>query len=364
MGDCMRTLFIENKRCPFCDLELENGNVICSDNLSIPLLECKDCHAYFYKRYWYNKLVKIAKENNRKLNRDIFIFEEILPKVKTESKPKKKKKEKQKKTKITGHRSKNKYISELPVEIISTPKQPIDEEIKLCGYYKKNFCLYSDDKCKPYSIRCKLKVSNKKTSSNRKIESDISNSTETRIPERFVTAIVLTYNRKCVYEEHGLEFIIGVCKIAKKDGTIGEIKFPASYCPVCDRYFVYKTDFIKAKESGVLLCEVEDKTQHYLEKHTLNFSGKESKVHALGYNVSRQSNYTYEQRKFILANMIENYGITRSDILSIIDVNIARHKNQTNYSNAVSKWKMDREFVINYKRGDCPEVIISKLILR
>ncbi|MBO5371213.1 MAG: hypothetical protein J6A75_00675 [Lachnospiraceae bacterium] len=359
----MGTIYIKNKRCSFCDSKLENGNVICPNGISIPLLECKACHVYYYKRHWYDMLQKMAKENNCKLNRDVYVFEEVLPKIKPSKKKKKNKQKPQnKQPKNPNGKKKSKSISELPAEKISTPKQPINIDIKSCNYYRKNYCIYNNDRCQPYSIRCKLRLSHMKLPSSVKTKSE--EVFKTAALEHFVTAIVLTYNRKCIYEEHGLEYVIGVCKVARFNGTVGDVKFPASYCPVCNSYFVHKADFIKAKERGVLLCEVEDRTPQYLEKHKFSFIGNESRVHALGYNVSRQSNYTYNQRKLILANIIENYGINRFEILSIIDVNIARHKNQPNYSEAIRKWKMDREFVLNYKSGDCPEVIISRVVLR
>lgn len=61
--------------------------------------------------------------------------------------------------------------------------------------------------------------------------------------------------------------------------------------------------------------------------------------------------------------MIENYDITKHEILSIIDMNIARHSKFRNHSEAVSKWREDRAFVMSYRRGDCPEVLIDSVII-
>lgn len=60
---------------------------------------------------------------------------------------------------------------------------------------------------------------------------------------------------------------------------------------------------------------------------------------------------------------MENYNISKHEILSMLDVNIARKENLPNYSEAVSKWKEDREFVENYKHGDIPEVLIDKITI-
>lgn len=68
------------------------------------------------------------------------------------------------------------------------------------------------------------------------------------------------------------------------------------------------------------MCQVIDKTPEYLSKNKSSYSATESRVHSLGYNVIKQGyNYSFEQRKIILANIIENYGISQHEILSMID---------------------------------------------
>lgn len=101
-----------------------------------------------------------------------------------------------------------------------------------------------------------------------------------------------------------------------------------------------------------------------MSKHGGSYTTTESRVHSLGYNVIKQRyNYTFEQRKIILANIIENYGITQHEILSMLDVNIARKINVPKYEDAVKKWQQDREFIINYKTNDIPEVIVDEIIV-
>ncbi len=33
------------------------------------------------------------------------------------------------------------------------------------------------------------------------------------------------------------------------------------------------------------------------------------------------------------------------------------------YADTVAKWQQDREFVVNYNFGDCPEVIIDEIMV-
>lgn len=47
----------------------------------------------------------------------------------------------------------------------------------------------------------------------------------------------------------------------------------------------------------------------------------------------------------------------------MLDTNIARKINLPNYADVVAKWQQDRNFVVNYELGDCPEVIINEVVV-
>ncbi|MCM1212246.1 MAG: hypothetical protein NC318_11640 [Blautia sp.] len=182
---------------------------------------------------------------------------------------------------------------------------------------------------------------------------------------QYVKAIVLSHNRKCVFEEHRLTSVTAIIRVlTTNNNKVIDIKVPAAYCKECNQYIILKTDFKSIKQKGTLLCHVIDETPEYIAKHkNSSYSGTESKVHWLGYNVIKQHGYTFAQRKIILANIIENYGITQHEILSMLDANIARKVNLPNYEEAVEKWKQDREFVSNYKTGDVPEVVVDEVVI-
>ncbi len=179
-----------------------------------------------------------------------------------------------------------------------------------------------------------------------------------------ITTIVLSDNRKCTNNEHNIIDISAKLRIAKPNGDILMYSIPAAYCKECDTYFVLKKDYKTAKLNGKILCPVIDMTwkgEKSNKGKTLSCS--ESRIHQLGYNVKRGSNYTIEQRRLILANIIENTNISRHEIESCITRSIMQHKNQPNYADAVSAWMQDLEFVQNYKDGDMMEVVIDKMII-
>ncbi|MCI8983484.1 MAG: hypothetical protein HFG78_13970 [Hungatella sp.] len=236
--------------------------------------------------------------------------------------------------------------------------------VKGCPYYKNKICVYFDDLCNPHSVKCKnsgiLRTEDKRNNSNIKIGEKL-NSNNKKVSTRQVNTVVLLNNRKCIYEDHSVIDINAVIRVATPLKII-KVSIPAAYCKKCNKYIILKEDFKRLKEKGVLLCEVIDRTSGK-SNNSKEFYGDESRIHSLGYNVTKRQDYTYEQRKYILANMIENYDITKHEILSIIDMNIARHSKFRNHSEAVSKWREDRAFVMSYRRGDCPEVLIDSVII-
>lgn len=266
----------------------------------------------------------------------------------------------------------NQTIKEIPYEKVEKTKITIDFNIvKNCRYFKNKICTYFNDVCNPNSIRCKnpdiLLHKDRHISQNSNKQS-VTNKTEIKKSEKsqYVKAVVLSHNRKCVYEEHHLTPVTAIIKVlAINNNKVIDVKIPAAHCKECNQYIILKTDFNSIKQKGTLLCRVIDETPEYIAKHkNSSYSGTESKVHRLGYNVIKQGyNYTFAQRRIILANIIENYGITQHEILSMLDTNIARKINLPNYTEAVEKWQKDREFVANYKTGDVPEVIIDEIIV-
>lgn len=243
-------------------------------------------------------------------------------------------------------------------------KDPEMGIVETCPYYKNKTCVYFDDLCNPHSVKCKnpeiLLTGNKQNNSNSKTGKK-PNSNNKKVLTRQVKTVVLLNSRKCIYEDHSVIDINAVIRVATPLKII-KVSIPAAYCKKCNKYIILKEDFKRLKEKGVLLCEVIDRTGGKSD-NSKEFYGDESRIHSLGYNVTKRQGYTYEQRKYILANMIENYNITKHEILSIIDMNIARHGKLRNHGEAVSKWREDRAFVVSYKRGDCPEVLINKVII-
>ena len=81
-----------------------------------------------------------------------------------------------------------------------------------------------------------------------------------------------------------------------------------------------------------------------------------------GYNVKASSGLTEKQRIEILKNIIENKIMTPHRIVSYLDFFISQKQYMPQYSEAISKWKHDREFVLQYQNEQKREVEISRII--
>lgn len=305
----MSKVLFDLKRCPYCKTELIKSFVNYHNKLKIQCLECIECNSYLFSKSNYKYLQELAAKENRRLNSHVHYY--TLPEFAWD--------DSNAKRLIINEDNKSNKISKINKK--PKPKNKIEKSVK------------------------------------QKYNNENSNNPQ------YVKSIVLSYNRKCFNEKHTIIDIIAIIKVATHSGII-EVKKPAAYCPECSQYIILKSDFKSIKKKGALLCEVIDKTPKALENHNnQSYLGTESKIHALGYNVIKEYGYTYKQRKIILANIMENYNISKHEILSMLDTNIARKIKLPNYADAVSKWKEDRIFVENYKRGDIPEVLIDKVTI-
>lgn len=240
---------------------------------------------------------------------------------------------------------------------------------KTCIYFNKekltcglthHFCKDADN-CNSYSTHSKEPVSQRTVK--QKKHSDPELKERRNIGEVGITGIVLNDNRKCTNDNHKITDVNATLRIGKTDGEILNYIIPAAYCEMCDRYFVLKRDYKNAKSQGVILCPIIDMTGKVNNQNKKILSTSESRIHQLGYNVKQGNGYTKEQRQLILANILENTNISKHEIESCILRPMQQHKNQSNYSSAVSAWEQDLKFIREYKLGDIQEVIIDKNII-
>lgn len=115
----------------------------------------------------------------------------------------------------------NGTIREIPSEKIGRFQTVIDKkQIIKCPYYKNKLCIYFDGLCNPYSVKCTnrgilalLSESNSKSKRN-KSDDNKSQDNITYIQQpKYVKAVILSNNRKCIYEEHDIIGISATFKV-------------------------------------------------------------------------------------------------------------------------------------------------------
>lgn len=340
----------DSHNCPFCQTELINSTVHCSGYKKYACLECPKCHSYFFTKNTYKILYNLAEKDNQKLSSKVHYYDpdtsiwskKTVSKINNKKLTIKKSKDSRSTQKV-NHSKHNKILARIKFGHAND-----------CLYYENAYCILMKNECDPSSLACDFK---KDYSDNTKLQ-------EINSKEKGVTALVISDNRRCIYNEHKLQDVLLIVRIAPKNGDIMDSQILASCCKTCDEYFILKSDYYRLKDQGAILCPIEDRTikQNGTQKYAN--AGSESRIHQLGYNVKKGSKFTNKQRQIILANIIENTGITKAEIKSNIIRCINQHKRHKGYENAIICWQNDLEFINNYHIGDIPKIKVDKLILK
>lgn len=354
----MSTVIIKSRKCPFCKSILTYTSIRCPDNKRINCSECHKCDSYFLTSHNYKKLDDISKTFGTVLKSNIYAYKM----VNQEPFSKKQKYSYQKSDHKYAKSTKGKSLKIMKRGNITYSPDNCMIKRKTCEYYMDDLCSFTNEECNLNSEKCPKNVST--TNAAVKDKATQRKRKRKNINDVGVTAIVLSDNRKCLNNRHIIKDVNATIRVADKNGEIINYLIPCAYCDICDLYFVFKVDYDKAKKHGVILCPVINRTKQYLQKHSTKATNiNESRIHQLGYNVRSGSGYTPEQRHVILANIMENTNISKHEIESCILRPMMQHKSQPNYADAIKAWKQDLDFIKNYKRGDCPEVIIDKIII-
>lgn len=190
--------------------------------------------------------------------------------------------------------------------------------------------------------------------------------TNTILKQRPITSadvVVLSSSKRCTAQHHRVEDYIGLLPVTTKFGC-NKIEINVSYCKDCERFTMLKSEYLKIV--GTPVCEVRDLSTNKIINHSSNdFFGetKEHKLHRLGYNVRYGNGMSNFDRQRLLARIINNKELSRDEIISHIEYCININSNKPNMDLAVRKWKMDLEFLHNFK-PDAEKVAIGSITLK
>ena len=85
-------------------------------------------------------------------------------------------------------------------------------------------------------------------------------------------------------------------------------------------------------------------------------------MNVYGYNVNATENLTHSQRHEILAGMVDRKVITKERIASYLAFFIKGAQNRRiDMRDAIEKWNIDRDFILDYKVGSRRTVEPTKI---
>ena len=126
---------------------------------------------------------------------------------------------------------------------------------------------------------------------------------------------------KCMHHDHHLQNIDAKIDIIDKLGNIKHEIVSAGYCPNCNIFFLMESTYQKLKLKGTLVCRISDE-KTYLNGTTSENGmrlAQESILMQYGYNVSQLEDLSSARRKKILAVLVDNDVLTKSEIISYLD---------------------------------------------
>lgn len=169
---------------------------------------------------------------------------------------------------------------------------------------------------------------------------------------------------KCMHKKHRIDNVDAIINI-DDDGKKRQIKISAGYCSQCRIYFILDSTYQNLKRQGMLLCRVTDEKRYMKSESTSEMKlAQESLLMQYGYNVSKAEQLTSVARQKILAVIIDNKIMAKSEIISYLNFFVSQRNAIPNMEIAISKWESDREFVENYRIGEYSQFGVSAIYRR
>lgn len=264
---------------------------------------------------------------------------------------------------------------------IDSVKEIIRQSQKKCSYCRKGNCMYLKQKCIPYQKQCidyyrfiakileKSKEQNtiKNKPINREQPKQNANNLKQQkaIPEIGLKDFVVRANVfKCMHNKHKIDNVVAMINI-DDNGKRKQIKISAGYCSQCKIYFIMDSTYQNLKTKGMVLCRVSDEKNYMKGGYVSGIKlAQESLLMQYGYNVSQTEGLTATARQKILAVIIDNKIMSKSEIISYIDFFISQRSSNSRMEVAISKWEADREFVENYRIGEYTQFGVNAIYRR
>lgn len=266
-----------------------------------------------------------------------------------------------------------------------------------CAYSKNSQCMrMKEGSCIPYSKMClhyaayknsieeesreknnkivelKKQVKEQKKLENKKALKTLKNENKMQTPKASTIQkqisikdfLIRTNVFKCMHSHHNIENIDAtVC--VDNNGKKQFVQISAGYCKQCNVYFIMESTYKELKRRGIILCRITDEKSYMKSSFSNGMQlAQESMLMQYGYNVSQTSGLSAQRRQKILALLIDNKALSKSEIISYLDFFINQRASQSRMKIAISKWEADREFVEHYRIGEYTQYGVNAIYRR
>ena len=145
-----------------------------------------------------------------------------------------------------------------------------------------------------------------------------------------------------MHSHHNIENIDAtVC--VDNNGKKQFVQISAGYCKQCNVYFIMESTYKELKRRGIILCRITDEKSYMKSSFSNGMQlAQESMLMQYGYNVSQTSGLSAQRRQKILALLIDNKALSKSEIISYLDFFINQRASQSRMKIAISKCETDR----------------------
>lgn len=230
-------------------------------------------------------------------------------------------------------------------------------------------CIFHDEfivSMEKHSVKNLQKKKNNKSSvDTEKEKKKETKKVESVLPEIGLKDFVVRRNVfKCMHNKHEIDNVVAMINI-DDDGKKQQIKISAGYCSQCKVYFILDSTYQSLKKKGMILCRITDE-KNYMKGAYVNgmLLAQESVLMQYGYTVSQTEGLSATSRQKILAVIIDNRIMAKSEIISYLDFFISQRSSRSNMEIAISKWEADREFVENYRLGEYTQFGVKAIYRR
>lgn len=167
-------------------------------------------------------------------------------------------------------------------------------------------------------------------------------------------------------KNHQLENIQALISVMDRYGKVTNKTVSAAYCKHCNCYFILERDYLRLRESGLPLCrQITEKVYRTDGEEIFKGNGlnPQSFLNSIGYNVNANDDLSSKQRQDILSFAVESGLYSVGGICSFLDWLIDKNSRVTNrdMSDALNKWKQDRDYIATYKTDSRPLIGVRSL---